>query len=152
MICTIARNLCVEKGLVKNARVIVQSCEQHSIGIRLLNQYTALSNEEISLPRITFNFTPKFSSWSVNRRQFPLRPAYATTFNSCQGLTLDYAVLDLSQPVFAHGQLYTGISRVRNRSNIAILLSHTDQCSTPQKSLFQTTTTVQNIVYQSFLQ
>ena len=35
-------------------------------------------------------------------------------------------VLDLSIPVFTHGQLYTSISRVRSRSSIALILSHTD--------------------------
>src|ERR1700761_8255891 len=29
------------------------------------------------------------------RRQFPLAPAYATTFNSCQGLTLDIVGSDI---------------------------------------------------------
>lgn len=123
MICSLARNLSVERGLVKNARVIVISCEQHSIGVQLISGDISV----IYLPRITFNFTPKFSSWSVNRRQFPLRPAYATTFNSCQGLTLDRVVLDLSIPVFTHGQLYTSLSRVRKRSSIAIILNHSDE-------------------------
>lgn len=110
MICSLARNLSIDKGLVKNARVIIDTCEQHSIGIHLLNHDQ--NNNKIYLPRITFSFTPKFCSWSVEQRQFPLRPAYATTFNSSQGLTLDRAVLDLSIPVFTHGQLYTGVSRV----------------------------------------
>ena len=54
----------------------------------------------------------------MQRKQFPLRLAYATTFNSCQGLTLDRAVIDLRVPPFAHGQLYTSISRVRHRNHI----------------------------------
>ena len=61
------------------------------------------------------------SNWTVQRRQFPLRLAYAATFNSCQGLTLDRVVLDLTKPVFAHGQLYTSLSRVRSGSDIRIL-------------------------------
>ena len=36
------------------------------------------------------------------RRQFPLTAAYATTFNSCQGLTLDRMGADLTKPVFSH--------------------------------------------------
>jgi len=47
-------------------------------------------------------------------KHFPLRLAYATTFNRCQGLTLDRAVLDLHISPFTHGQLYTSISRVRH--------------------------------------
>ncbi|KAG2096015.1 hypothetical protein BD769DRAFT_1369636, partial [Suillus cothurnatus] len=47
------------------------------------------------------------------RLQFPLRVAYATTFNGCQGLTPDKTVLDLRRDVFAHGQLHTALSRIR---------------------------------------
>jgi hypothetical protein len=67
------------------------------------------------IPRHSQNklsFQPARCPWTIERRQFPLRLAYATTFNSCQGLTLDRVVLDLRTDVFAHGQLYT---RVRNR-------------------------------------
>ena len=67
--------------------------------------------------------TPRYAPWTVTRKQFPLRLAYATTFNSCQGLTLDQAVIDLRTPVFAHGQLYTSLSRIRSRSDIRILYS-----------------------------
>ena len=73
------------------------------------------------LLRITFEFWPHRANWTVQRRQFPLRLAYATTFNSCQGLTLDRVVLDLTIPVLAHGQLYTSLSRVRSAVDIRIL-------------------------------
>jgi len=42
--------------------------------------------------------------------------AYASTFHSCQGLTLDYVGIDLTTPVFTHGQLYTALSQVRNQN------------------------------------
>ncbi|KAJ8589561.1 hypothetical protein M405DRAFT_738385 [Rhizopogon salebrosus TDB-379] len=54
---------------------------------------------------------------------FPLRPAYATTFNGCQGLTLDKTVLDLRCDVFVHGQLYTAHSRIRVRGDSRMLFS-----------------------------
>jgi ATP-dependent exoDNAse (exonuclease V) alpha subunit len=38
-------------------------------------------------------------------------------FNSCQGLTFDSVVIDGRTDVFAHGQLYTALSRVRNRAD-----------------------------------
>jgi len=54
----------------------------------------------------------------MQRKQFPLRLAYATTFNSCQGLTLDRAIIDLRVSPFTHGLLYTSISRVSHRDVI----------------------------------
>ncbi|KAG2754954.1 hypothetical protein P692DRAFT_20796367, partial [Suillus brevipes Sb2] len=51
------------------------------------------TEERHCLPRITSAFNPARSSWTVNRKQFSLRPAYATTFNGSQGLTLQKAIL-----------------------------------------------------------
>ncbi|KAG2071265.1 hypothetical protein BDR04DRAFT_1016461, partial [Suillus decipiens] len=65
------------------------------------------------IPRINFAFYLNHSLWTVNRRNFPLRPADATTFNGCQGLTLARTVLDLRMDPFTHGQLYTPLSRAR---------------------------------------
>ncbi|KIK11055.1 hypothetical protein PISMIDRAFT_123396, partial [Pisolithus microcarpus 441] len=64
------------------------------------------------IPRISFDFIPPGSDWTVTRKQFPLRLAYATTFNGCQGLTLQRSVVDLCKDPFSHGQLYTALSRV----------------------------------------
>ncbi|KIK47412.1 hypothetical protein CY34DRAFT_27826, partial [Suillus luteus UH-Slu-Lm8-n1] len=90
-ICAIQRNLSVEKGLVRNARrVRVTALHRRFIEVQLLNNL-----ENHCIPRITFSFHPYRSSWTVNRKQFPLSLAYATTFNSCQSLTLSRTVLDL---------------------------------------------------------
>jgi len=128
-IASIMRNLSIEDGLVKNARVQVVSLRPNVVEVRLLQQGAGRPRPEQAdmptffLPRITFEFDPHGASWTVQRRQFPLRLAYATTFNSCQGLTLDRVVLDLTKPVFAHGQLYTSLSRVRSGSDVRVLRS-----------------------------
>jgi len=121
-ICTVARNLSINNGLVKNARVIIEQLHQYSVMVKLLPfQTSALlpSNRCLTFPfsRINFDFNPQRSSWTLLRKQLPLRLAYATTFNSCQGLTLDRAIVDLTSPVFAHGQLYTALTRIRERGH-----------------------------------
>jgi hypothetical protein len=58
---------------------------------------------------------------TVVRKQFPFRLAYAVTYNKSQGQTLDRAVVDVRNPVFAHGQMYTAISRVRKGEDIRML-------------------------------
>jgi hypothetical protein len=115
------RNLDVNEGLVKNRRVVLESLHRKIAEIRLLDSNAP--NTTFCIPRITFQFQPNYCPWTIQRRQFPLRLAYATTFNSCQGLTLDKVVLDFRTDVFAHGQLYTSISRVRNREACRKLLS-----------------------------
>lgn len=158
------RNLSVEEGLVKNARVIVVHLARRYVKIKLLKpsinttfreditssenltesgdprSRTGSNSTEHCIPQITFEFRPPFAPWTVNRQQIPLRLAYSTTFNSCQGLTLDRCVLDLRTPVFAHGQLYTSISRVRRRDDIRAMFSEVNETH-------QTT----NVVYPELL-
>ena len=77
-----------------------------------------------------FNFSPPGSDWTVTRKQFPLRLAYATTFNGRQGLTLDHSVLDLRIDPFAHGELYTALSRVRNRAHTLAFFAESNEYHT----------------------
>ncbi|CAG8496235.1 7053_t:CDS:2 [Cetraspora pellucida] len=111
-ICSIMRNISIDKGLVKNTRVVITRLGQWLVEVAVLkNDNTNSASETYILSRINFYFQPDYCSWTVYRKQFPLRLAYATTFNSCQGLTLDRVVIDLRTHVFAHGQQYTALSR-----------------------------------------
>ena len=48
------------------------------------------------------------------RTQFPLRLAYAFTYNRSQGQTLNKVLLDCRIPSFEHGHLYVAMSRHRD--------------------------------------
>jgi len=128
----IMRNLSIDRGLVKNARVMVTGLGQRLITIRIIRATptgSIVDNDDILLPRITFK-EHLSSGHTLLRRQFPLALAYATTFHSCQGLTLDKIGVDLTNPVFTHGQLYTALSRIRNRNSGCVLLPPNQQLTT----------------------
>ena len=110
------RNMSVERGLVKNCRVVIKSLGNSVVCVQLITKNGPLE-EDIILPRINFTYEIPNTGFTLCRRQFPLTPAYATTFNSCQGLTLDKVGIDLTSPVFSHGQLYTALSRIRKRED-----------------------------------
>ena len=126
------RNLSINLGLVKNARVVIVGTGSKLITIRLLQStHTPGTNSnDILLPRITFK-DRLLSGHTLCRRQFPLSAAYASTFHSCQGLTLDCVGIDLTQDVFTHGQLYTALSRIRHRSHAIVRFPTLHDFTTP---------------------
>ncbi|EJD45353.1 helicase [Auricularia subglabra TFB-10046 SS5] len=117
------RNFSLSRGLVKNVRVVVVDVGTRLVTVRILRDTVSgvrVDMEDILIPRITFETFMLETQRTLQRRQFPLAPAYATTFNSCQGLTLDIVALDLRRPVFSHGQLYTALSRIRRREHAVV--------------------------------
>jgi ATP-dependent exoDNAse (exonuclease V) alpha subunit len=107
---------------VKNVHVIVTELGDRIVTVKALRDDAGFSDEneeEIVLPRITFSHVLS-SGHTLIRRQFPLAPAYSTTIHSSQGQTYDKIGIDLTKPVFTHGQLYTALSRVRRREDVLI--------------------------------
>jgi len=82
--------------------------------------------------------------------QFPLRLAYAMTFNKSQSQTLQKVLLDITQPPFSHGQLYVALSRVRDCKAISLYVSN-DQLHPSPDSSTGMMPIIRNIVYQDVL-
>jgi hypothetical protein len=119
---------------------------------------TALTVDErqqrrVFIPRIHFKFRLKYGqSFQLLRTQFPLRLAYAMTYNKSQGQTLGRALVDICAAPFAHGHTYVATSRVRSLHDISFFLT-TDNLFTPTSGPHagEAIPTLFNIVYQQIL-
>ena len=83
----VTRNFAPDDGLMYHTQVILVNIFDKHVLIR------TLTGAEFPLPRICFRWSMSGGSVYVVRRQYPLRPAYASTFNGSQGSTLEDVLL-----------------------------------------------------------
>ena len=93
------------------------------------------TGEIVFIPRIPL--IPTGFGFDFKRIQFPVKPCFAMSINKAQGQTFKNVGLFLETPVFAHGQLYVGCSRVGSEKGLKIYA--------PQQKTI-------NIVYREVLQ
>ena len=76
----------------------------------------------VFLPRIPMYDRSNEFPFTLVRRQFPVRLAFAVTINKGQGQENQRVGIYLPEPVFAHGQLYTAFSRGKRGRNVSVLI------------------------------
>lgn len=78
--------------------------------------------------------------------QYPIKLAYAFTIHKAQGQTYDKIVLDLSSHIFAPGQLYVALSRVKSINGLFLTkpISYSDIISDDDTLLFLSKLRLQN--------
>ena len=107
---------------------------------------------QLFLSRIRFHYRLPFSrSFEIVRTQFPLRRAFALTYNKSQQQTLMKVLLDVRSHLFNHGSLYVGLSRVQLYSNVAFFLNNLRVYKSPH-SVYEGCPVIRNIVYDEVLQ
>ena len=81
-------------------------------------------NQMVLIPRLNHTpANPEKMPFTLQRRQFPVRPAFAMTINKSQGQTFkNIGVYIIRDSVFSHGQLYVALSRVGTRDGIKIMV------------------------------
>ena len=132
------RNINPRQGLCNGTRMVFDRIIENK-----LLQCTVVETKRIVLiPRITF--IPKINEYPFEwqRRQYPVRPAFAMTINKSQGQTLKHAGIWLRGDAFSHGQLYVACSRVSSPDNLHFAL---------MRDVSQSQLTAQNVVYKEVL-
>ena len=136
------RNVNPRQGLCNGTRLIYDK----TIDGKLIQCRIVGSERVVLIPRITF--IPKAGDYPFEwqRRQFPVRIAFATTINKSQGQSLKNVGVWLRGQVFGHGQLYVAISRVSAPSQLRIAIKKDSETETEDKQL-----KAKNIVYKEIL-
>ena len=103
------RNIDVTMGLVNGAMGTV---------VGIYSTHVLIRFDHIDKPcQITTKFMLMKNVY-IHRKQYPLILAFAITIHKCQGLSLDTAIIDLSQEVFGDGMAYVALSRVCTLSGL----------------------------------
>ena len=126
------RNLDTKSGLVNGAMGTVLS---------ITSQHVTVQFDHITQPCNIEMVKSKFmvmKNYYVYRKQFPLILAYAITIHKCQGLSLDCAIIDLSENVFSDGMAYVALSRVRSLSGLHLVAFHPKSIMVSINSLQET--------------
>ena len=109
------RNIDTSIGLVNGALGTVVSIKAHHIAVRFDN-----TPEPYRVQKVKSKFMV-LKKIFVYRKQFPLILAFAVTIHKCQGLSLDCAMMELSDQVFSPGMAYVALSRVKQLENLHLI-------------------------------
>ena len=109
------RNVDTKKGLVNGSLGTVTA---------ITKQFVTVQFDHLTSPYQVERVKSRFvvmKNYYVRREQFPLILAYAVTIHKSQGLSLDHAIIDLSDKVFCAAMAYVALSRVRSLTGLHLL-------------------------------
>ncbi|KHJ84697.1 hypothetical protein OESDEN_15586, partial [Oesophagostomum dentatum] len=118
-IVMLLKNLDVKNALCNGTRCIVRSCGRHVL--HCIFACGSRKMQTILIPRIHNYFdAPGGAAFRLRRTQFPAALSFAMSINKAQGQSFEKVGVCLPDPVFAHGQLYVALSRVRAKEGLIV--------------------------------
>ena len=127
--CNLTAGLEAVLQLVIGARVMLHSVRlvNGAIGsVTAINLPTSVTvkfdhlEREYKVEKVQSRFLV-MQQFTVYRKQFPLILAYAVTIDKCQGLSLDYAMMELTDSVFSPGMAYVALLHVKTLNGLYLI-------------------------------
>lgn len=141
------RNLDPAHGLCNGTRLQVTAISSRILSCRVLNGPN--KGDVVSIPRIDLHTPDGVLPFTMCRRQFPVKVAFAMTINKAQGQSFESVGIYLSHPVFGHGQLYVALSRAGIAEKTKIFVENVPNLQ--GKFLGYDGTYTKNVVYHEVL-
>jgi hypothetical protein len=116
----IIRNLDPSNGVCNGTRGILRRVDRRVLEVEIVGGDH--HGERTFVPRLNLTAADALP-FQLKRRQFPVCLAFAMSINKSQGQSVKHVGLNLSTPVFTHGQLYVAMSRVTSPARIHVLFS-----------------------------
>ena len=135
----VLRNLDPRNGVCNGTRAVITHMSNRVLEVQILGGDHV--GKSFFIPRITLTPDKSNLPFTMRRRQFPIRTAFAMTINKSQGQSVKYVGVDLRTNIFAHGQFYVAMSRCTSGQRIKVLLPDNEQSMK-----------VKNIVWPELLQ
>ena len=134
------RNMNASRGLYNGTRLIVRNISQNLLDCEILTGSNI--GQRVFIPKLKLEPSDTDFSFTFRRFQFPVKLSYSMTIQKNQGQSFSHVGIWLNSQIFTHGQLYTALSRVKNKDNLKI---------DPAENVVDGKVWIKNVVYEEML-
>jgi ATP-dependent DNA helicase PIF1 len=144
------RNMNIPAGHCNGTRYIVKAIGKYRLVLEKLDADPDDKDKILLLPRIPMISNEASTAFKLKRLQFPIKLAFAVTFNRAQGQSVEEKCgILLPKKIWTHGQIYVAFSRCGNPRSIFVWADQSDlleKCHLPEGKKCMT-----NVVYKEVL-